>query len=795
MRAFVIAMTSYTHAGRKSGAWFVLFMLTVLAVVLVFPSKAFAHNDVNNYFPDTGEISNFTPDTISLEFSGKVSYETLKVSLLRSDGTTIPLTGKGFSIVGKTVNLLYPSLDTGTYVIVWQDAGPDGHLAVGQSHFSVGEEDGMAIGDYRPKENIISVSLDSATRIALYTVIALLLGWGWLLLARAGTINETVLRGTYKILPLLILTRLLLVSYRGSSGSIFYGITRAVTDMRALPFWLLLISVGLVTYFFLAKLAKISQANPDALVGNKKWAGALVGLAVFTAVGLVGTGHMAMSVDRVLLVPLTALHIVGMSLWLGAMAVYFVASKQDVRTLGRFASSFSIYGILSFLLIGISGVLMVRIRAGESMGSLLYFTDYNYGRLLAFKWFLLLLIVLPIAGWHLYRGLEFKLGVGRKTELGTPGGTFKLEIGALVAIVLAGSFLGGISPIKPSTVYTTKNILTDNVSYETCTSGQTEGDKLICVSNYFSNKATNEGMPAALKEVTLRNQDKDPWLSSYCHVIGHKLGRLGYKIYDGNLAQAFDAGTDPCDYGYLHGVIEGASSGFTDLELRNSMTTLCSPVMDAFGRDDHMYKQCIHGMGHAAARRVNNDLVRGIEFCKEYPVDTKDSMSVYIFTLCVTGVSMEWNSQTKANDARTLPVGHKDTLLGQCLLLEDLYKIGCIEYGTSSMGGILEKEIEARNWCDVNLDDPLPCYHSIGRDVIWSPTISKEQAIEVCTGGKQGKYAEGCIERALGSVATIALDAEAIDDFCPLLDEKYRHLCAKVKKSMVKQIEETLRGT
>ena len=107
----------------------------------------------------------------------------------------------------------------------------------------------------------------------------------------------------------------------------------------------------------------------------------------------------------------------------------------------------------------------------------------------------------------------------------------------------------------------------------------------------------------------------------------------------------------------------------------------------------------------------------------------------------------------------------------------------------------MEKEIEARNWCDVNLDDPLPCYHSIGRDVIWSPTISKEQAIEVCTGGKQGKYAEGCIERALGSVATIALDAEAIDDFCPLLDEKYRHLCAKVKKSMVKQIEETLRGT
>lgn len=789
------SMVNYAHARQGGRVKFGLFVLTVLAVVLFFPGKAFAHNDVNKYFPDTGEITDFTPDSISLTFSGKVSYETLKVSLLRSNGTTIPLTGKGFSIVDKTVSLIYPSLDTGTYVIVWQDAGPDGHLAVGQSHFSVGEEDGTAIGDYRPKENIIGGGLDSATRIAMYAVIALLLGWGWLLFTRAGTINETVLRGTYTILPVLIFSRLLLVSYRGSSGSILYGITRVATDMRALPFWLLLIAVGLAVWLLLSKLTEVSQANPEALVGNKKWAGTLVVLAILTAIGLVGTGHMAMSMDRALLVPLTVLHVLGISLWLGAVAVYFVASRQDARTLGRFASAFSAYGILSFLSIGISGVLLARIRTGKSLGSLLDLTEYTYGRLLIFKWFLLLLIVLPIAGWNLYKNLEFKLGVGNKAELGAPSRTFKIEIGALVAIVLTGSVLGVLPPTKPSTVYTTKNILTENVSYETCTSGQTEADKLLCVSNYFLKKATDEGMPEALKEVTARWQTKDPWLSSYCHVIGHKLGRLGYKLYDGVLAEAFGAGTDPCDYGYLHGVIEGASSGFSDQGLRDSMTTLCSPIMDAFGQDDHMYKQCIHGMGHASARRVNNDLVRGMEFCKEYPIDPADPMSTYIFTLCITGVSMEWNSQTKANAARTLPVGHKDTLLGQCLLLSDLYRTGCIEYGTSSMGGVLEKEIEARNWCDINLEDPLPCYHSIGRDVIWSPTISKEQAIDVCTGGKQGKYAEGCIERALGSVATIALDANAIDEFCPLLAEKYRHLCPKVKKSMVKQIEETLRGT
>lgn len=783
--------TAYFPARRRNNL--ILLAACALAVVLMFPGKAYAHNDVNEYLPGTGEVTNVSPDGVSLTFSGKISYTTLQVSLLRSDGTPIPLTGKGFTIKDKTVNLLYPALDTGTYVIVWQDAGPDGHLAVGQSHFSVGEEDGTVIGDYRAAENGIGRILDSATRIFLYAAIALMLGWGWLLFTKTGNINETVMRITYLTLPLAILLRFLLVSYRGAGGDIIYGIDRIHTDMRALPFWLLLAATGSVSALLLVKLAKTSMEG--SLTGNKKWAGVLVVLATLLAVGLAGTGHLALSPDRALLLPLVVLHILGISLWLGAIGVYFVASKQDTRTLGGFAAAFSKYGILSFALIGISGALMVQVRTGKSLDDVLDLTQYAYGHILLFKWALLLLIVLPIAGWHLFKSLEYKLGIEGKTQMGRAGKAFKLEIGALVAIMLAGSTLGTTPATKQAAVYTTKNILTENVSYETCVSGETEGDKLLCVSKYFTKKATDEGMPAALKEVVFRWQAKDPWLSSYCHVIGHKLGRLGYVMYDGDLAEAFNAGTDPCDYGYLHGVIEGASSGFSDDELRNSMATLCTPISDSYGQDDHMYKQCIHGMGHAAARRVNNDLVRGMEFCKEYVVSPEDSMSAYIRTLCVTGVSMEWNSQPKANAARTLPVGHEDTLLGQCLLLSDLYLSGCIEYGTSSMGGILEKEIEARIWCDANLKDPLPCYQSIGRDVIWSPTISREQAVDVCTEGRQGIYAESCIERALGSVATIALDAEAIDEFCPLLPEKYRHLCAKVKKSMVKQIKETLRGT
>jgi hypothetical protein len=190
-----------------------------------------------------------------------------------------------------------------------------------------------------------------------------------------------------------------------------------------------------------------------------------------------------------------------------------------------------------------------------------------------------------------------------------------------------------------------------------------------------------------------------------------------------------------------------------------------------------------------------------MEFCREFGEPSPDavvgrdsSINDVLFRLCVTGVSMEWNTQPKALDAMKLPIGADGTLMGECVKLDKIFQTGCIEYGTSAMGGILEREIEARNWCDENLDEPLPCYQSIGRDVIWSPTITREQAVEICTGGKQGIYAEQCIIRALGSVATIALDADAIDEFCPYLPDQYKGLCAEVKEVMRVQIEQTVRG-
>ena len=769
------------------------YALTLLVSVVTFFSftnVAYAHNDVNIYYPDTGELIQLTPDAITLTFATSVSADTLEVSLLHSDGRKVPLTGDGFTIDGKVVSLLYPALDVGTYVLTWQDAGPDGHLAVGQSHFSVGQEDGVTITDYRPRENWLGGIADILTRLSVYFSICVLLGMGWLMFTGIAKPKLAPLVLASKLLPLVVFLRFLVVAYRSSAGNLPSGVSRVLTDLRVTPYWGILFSGAALSVFVLHKMRSLSLKNSLEKTSTKALGGSISLAGLLLAAGLAGTGHMGTSIDRASLVPLSTLHISGFSLWFGSIIVYFWGSSGE-RNIVKFAKSFSVYGILSVLSIGVTGILMASVRTGVTLKTFSNLFGYAYGNILTIKWLLLLAIVLPVAGTHLYSTISIRLGLKAHEPAKR---ILHIESIALAAIILAGSVLGITPPSRSQDVVSQRNILTEKVSYEECLQGSQEGDRLICVSNYFIDVANTKGMSVALLEVSTRWKEKDPWLSSYCHVLGHKLGRLGYRTYQ-NIEKAFAAGTDPCDYGYLHGVIEGASSEFTDQDLRKSMTTLCAPVAKVYGEDDHMYKQCVHGLGHAAARRVNNNLARGMEFCREYAIVESDPMSGYIFKLCVTGVSMEWNTQTKANDARTLPIGDERTLLGQCLLLDEIFQGGCLEYGTSSMGGILEREIEARNWCDVNLKDPLPCYQSIGRDVIWSPTITKEQAIEVCIGGKQGIYAQQCIERALGSVATIALDANAIDDFCPLLPLEYRKLCPIVKKSMIKQIDETLRGT
>ena len=788
----------------------------MFTVVAFSASPASAHIDVDEFTPETGAVLETTPETLAIRFSSDPDPDAVEITLSHRDGTPVPFTGDGPRFDGRTVTLTPPALDYGTYVLVWRSVGSDGHIAAGQSYFSVGEPDGGPINDLTPKTGSFGTLVDTATRLALYVILG---GWlGMLWLTRRGLFagdTGRLHRQLALALAGLSLLRLLVVSSRAGAGAgILNGFGRVVTTMPTVLGWLLVV---LVVTSLLAMRGGIPVT---------------VALVAF-AVGETLTGHMGTAPLPGLLVPLTVVHLLGAVFWVGTLGMFLVKGRRDAyRT---FMGAFTLPAAVSVGLIAASGVALtvVRTNAG-TIADILAFLEYRYGQVLAAKWLLVLLGVAPIALYHAAQGLLPRLRrlVDEQDDTANAGtidehdGTvgdaaevvetsprlrrgFALESWLLLVVVLLGSSLAGLSPVKEATVgkfavEAGADLLATPKTFEECMDPSSNTDQLLCVNRYFEGVVKSNGVRIAIQEVGRRWLEKDPWMLTNCHSIGHKLGRMGFKIYQ-NIPEAFEQGSDPCDFGYLHGVIEGASADFSDEKLREEMPNLCVGTGDT---TQHNFRQCIHGLGHAAARRVNNDLVRGMEFCRvfykpeEFSNDddpSTESTAEVIFRLCVTGVSMEWNTQRKSLDAMTLPIGHPDTLMGRCVKLDPIFQTGCIEYGTSAMGGLPEREIEARDWCDKNLPEPLPCYQSIGRDVIWSPHITPELAMEICTGGRQGIYAEQCITRALGSVATIngtsvQRAGESIDEFCPVVPTEYQHLCTIVRDAMVIQIEQTLRG-
>jgi methionine-rich copper-binding protein CopC/putative copper export protein len=785
-------------------------LLVLLAVVLAAPA-AQAHVDANEYSPATGEILQTTPDELTIILSGPPGN--IDVQLFHRDGRPVPLTGAGAEVAGSTVTVTPPALDVGTYVLTWSSVGPDGHAAAGQTHFSVGAADGQP-GTLPAAAAPGVPPAQTALNWAGYLSLALAIGLAWsALLGLTARPRRAAWAARAAAIAFLAVEagRLLLVSasVAGPNG-LLSGLSSVLGSSPIGVGWLLTAGGG----------GALLLRRPSVRLAA----------AAVAAVGVTATGHLSTAPAAVLLVPLAAVHLVAAGLWIGAPAAHLLVGYRGRAAHLQFAVRFTVWALAAALVVAVSGTLMVALRPGwESLGD---FASYAYGQALLAKWALLAAVVLPLGTYHLVRTLMVRARQFEADRAPTPGAspgvtsaapesttpaapsklltglgalTIAVEAAALVGILLLGTVLSGL-PASPPAASTTQaaasaapagDLLAYPQTFEECVggSGSEQADGLLCVSRYLEGVALNQGMPAAIKEITSRWTGGDQWMQRNCHAVGHKLGRLAYRTFN-DITTSFEQGSDPCDYGYLHGVIEGASADFTDDELREAMTTLCEPIGDT---TTHTYRQCIHGLGHAAARRVNNDLPRAMEFCRPYlegvpdPTDESDRR-VLRMRMCVAGVSMEWNTQPIALDALTLPIGARGTLLGECVLLDAAFQPGCVEYGTSAMGGILERELAAREWCDANLADPLSCYQSIGRDVIWSPTITTEQAVDVCTGGKQGVYAEQCIIRALGSVATIELDATAIDRWCPNLPEQYRSLCPMVRDAMLVQIEQTVRG-
>jgi hypothetical protein len=136
-----------------------------------------------------------------------------------------------------------------------------------------------------------------------------------------------------------------------------------------------------------------------------------------------------------------------------------------------------------------------------------------------------------------------------------------------------------------------------------------------------------------------------------CHMLAHHYGHIAYQLR-GEFVTTFQDGTEACNGGYYHGVVEAAfyavATGRDELPTHHQIgyapATLpldCPPSFRATGLcealkqgPERLYSECVHGIGHGLMYYYEHDVMRSLPGCAQF---SEPRLAQY----CRDGVFME----------------------------------------------------------------------------------------------------------------------------------------------------------
>jgi len=122
---------------------------------------------------------------------------------------------------------------------------------------------------------------------------------------------------------------------------------------------------------------------------------------------------------------------------------------------------------------------------------------------------------------------------------------------------------------------------------------------------------------------SLRPEVTDPACHSKWHDVGRSIGSNGYTFPQLVLYKNYDG----CNWGLVHGFVEGAMMGVTPTEFTPKAATVCGT--DLTQRES--VGNCLHGTGHAAWQASASELRESLNLCESLQVGSSD---------CADGVYM-----------------------------------------------------------------------------------------------------------------------------------------------------------
>lgn len=360
-------------------------------------------------------------------------------------------------------------------------------------------------------------------------------------------------------------------------------------------------------------------------------------------------------------------------------------------------------------------------------------------------------------------------------------GAALVSVGAAVALVLqapgANARLGGADPGEVPVL-------------AACLSDGTTPQRQACLQNLYVAKADSSGVNAALEQLRTDTSAR-PELLRFCHEVSHAIGRASYRI-NGSIAKAFEDGFDVCDYGYYHGILEASGEGTDDEEFVRKIPTLCAALATA---SRTFYGQCVHGIGHAAARRANNDLNRGLGFCDALESsDLPDGVGLeQVRMMCGTGVTMQWFMVAGLRGFENMvPLVAKP--VQACEQVLEHWKASCYEYlgNTADANRAFDSLREIAATCNDSAW-AKPCFKGVAR-AAGGLRLPDSERIALCQLARADDAVRECVVMTLFTVATtVEYDLDAVDRICAQLPERFRRAGAECDQ-MRTIVKETLTG-
>lgn len=263
-----------------------------------------------------------------------------------------------------------------------------------------------------------------------------------------------------------------------------------------------------------------------------------------------------------------------------------------------------------------------------------------------------------------------------------------------------------------------------------------------------------------------------PWFMKMCHGVAHGLGRAHWTWYVENPGAAAEA-MSGCGWGYFHGVSQYLAVYESRAWFNAKMPSVCHALGGVSA------EVCIHGLGHAIARRTNLNTGEAHQLC------TNASRTPRELANCADGYFMELSGALHAMRAYPssggLPVGVNEQLrYGEvCRETEDLFGGMCASHHIGSeLGlapGVVPDNLQGR--CDSAGSALLRGFCELGiGSALFYADIEVLDAYELCTevSGTPEIRGADCFG---GYLYPLSLGGFSIDESCATLPEAAARRC------------------